>query len=155
MDDIKVATYEQIATLLSQLMNNYSNMINSYYDMFYNTNLMDINLQLYNDNGELKDYTIPNRAKDFNFIRNGQGSPEGVVIAPIGTTYQDTLNGDLYIKQIGSSFDGWLKVSGIAIDNVPTYGSNNAVSSGAVYNALQEIQDSLGDIEQQLKEING
>ena len=48
MDDIKVATYEQIATLLSQLMNNYSNMINSYYDMFYNTNLMDINLQLYN-----------------------------------------------------------------------------------------------------------
>ena len=100
MDDIKVATYEQIATLLSQLMNNYSNMINSYYDMFYNTNLMDINLQLYDDKGELKDYTIPNRAKDFNFIRNGQGSPEGVVIAPIGTTYQDTLNGDLYIKQI-------------------------------------------------------
>lgn len=111
MADIKVATYEQIATLLAQLQTNYSNIANSYYDIFYNTVPMDVNLQLYDDQGNLQKYLIPNRAKDFRYMRNGQGSPEGAVSAPIGTVYQDTLNGDLYIKQIGDSFVGWTLVN--------------------------------------------
>ena len=111
MADIQVATYEQIAVLLSQLQTNYSNIANNYYDIFYNTTPMDVEIQLYDAQGNLNNYVIPNRAKDFRYMRNGQGSPEGTISASVGTVYQDTLNGNLYIKQLGDSFVGWTLIN--------------------------------------------
>jgi hypothetical protein len=60
----------------------------------------------------LQEYVIPNRAKDFSYIRNGEGSPEGVEKSPVGTIYQDTTNGVLYIKETGTGNIGWNKVGG-------------------------------------------
>lgn len=109
---LDIATYEQIATLLSQLTTNYNAIISNYYNMFYNTTPMDITLSLYTADGELVTYTIPNRAKDFNYVRNGSGNPEGTVQAPVGTIYQDTTNGILYIKEVGTDQNGWNRVGG-------------------------------------------
>ena len=109
-DTLELASYEQIAVLLSQLMTNYNALADNYFNMFYSTTPADITVTLYNSNGTLTEYTIPNRAKDFNFIRNGEGSPEGVVRAPIGTTYQDTKNGVFYLKEIGTGSQGWVRI---------------------------------------------
>lgn len=109
-DTLELATYEQIAVLLSQLMTNYNALADTYFNMFYDTVPADINITLYNNDGTLTEYTIPNRAKDFNFIRNGEGSPEDVVRAPIGTTYQDTKNGAFYLKEVGTGSQGWVRI---------------------------------------------
>lgn len=115
MADTEIATFEQIAVLLSQLMNNYNAIADNYYNIFYNTTPMDVTLELYNEEGNIVEYTIPNRAKDFRYIQNGDGSPENVVSAPIGTLYQDITNGTLYIKQIGTGRTGWTEINGNSI----------------------------------------
>jgi hypothetical protein len=42
---------------------------------------------------------------------SGSGSPEGVVTANKGSLYSDSLNGDVYKKQTGSSTTGWISIS--------------------------------------------
>lgn len=37
----------------------------------------------------------------------GSGSPEGVVTAPVGTTYYDTTSGSFYVKRTGTGNTGW------------------------------------------------
>lgn len=104
---IDIPTFEQIATIVSDLVVDYGNMAQTYYDMFYSQTPMDINLTLFDGDGVLREYTVPNRAKDFRYCRNGKGSPEGVISADVGTIYQDTENGSLYIKKLGNSTTGW------------------------------------------------
>ena len=60
-EEIKYATYEQIVTVLSKLAVNYTNIANVFYDVFYNEEPMDITVQLYAENGELKDYTFQSK----------------------------------------------------------------------------------------------
>ena len=110
--ELDLPTYEQIAKILSQLMTNYNALIENFYDLFYNPVAMDITISLYTVDGVLKTYTIPNRAKDNRYIMNGEGTPEGNVVAAIGTIYQDTKNGVLYIKQTGTDRTGWNRVGG-------------------------------------------
>lgn len=109
---LDLVTYEQIATLLSQLMTNYNAIIENFYDIFYNPIPNDVTIRLYTADGTIQTYTIPNRAKDFTYVRNGSGSPEGNITAPVGTIYQDTTNGILYIKETGDGKTGWNKVGG-------------------------------------------
>ena len=105
MADIDIATYEQIITMMTHLLTYYTQLALTYQEMFYDPEPKDITVQLYDAEGNLVDYTIPNRAKDFNFVKNGEGDPNNVVSAEVGTTYQDTLNGKLYIKPAGTASD--------------------------------------------------
>jgi hypothetical protein len=106
-DQIQVPTYEQIVTLLTKLATNYSNMAIMFYDIFYNEVPMDVTFQMYNEEGVIQTYTIPNRAKDRANILNGNGSPEGTVEANKGVIYQDLQDGKLYIKLISGGSTGW------------------------------------------------
>ena len=106
---VKVATFEQIANILTQLSTNYSGIVNSYYNIFFNPTPMDVPLQMYNDEGTLVEVLVPNRAKDKSYIYNGSGSPEGMQVASVGSVYQDLVGGSLYIKQFGNDSFGWTK----------------------------------------------
>lgn len=110
MAELQPATFEDIVELLSHLMTNYTNMARLFNDMFYSTTPKDLSLWLYDEDGVYREHTIPNRASDFKYIVNGKGSPEGVNAANIGTIYQDTKNGELYIKQTGQDKVGWVKI---------------------------------------------
>ena len=46
--------------------------------------------------------------------RSGAGSPQGVVTAPVGTTYVDTTSGDLWVKQTGTGNTGWVLATSVA-----------------------------------------
>ena len=109
-EELQPATFEDIATLLGHLMTNYANMARLFNDMFFSTAPKTLTLQLYDEEGVLQTYYIPNRASDFRYITNGEGNPEGIKAAGVGTLYQDTLNGELYIKQSGDDTEGWTKI---------------------------------------------
>ena len=109
VDQITVPTFEQIEAILSKLATNYSNLAILFYDIFYNTTPMDVTLQMYNEEGVLETFVIPNRAKDMSNILNGEGNPEGNVDAGKGVIYQDLSNGDLYIKLLAQGSSGWTK----------------------------------------------
>lgn len=98
----------QVATVMSELQTNYSALATSWYDIFYNSTPQDITLQMYDDAGVLTTYTLPNRAKDFTYIKNGLGTPEGTAIGSVGSLYQDLTNGELYIKVLGTGNTGWV-----------------------------------------------
>ena len=107
MADLSIGTFEQIETILSRVATNYSELALVFYDVFYNKTPMNVTFQMFDESGVLRTYTIPNRAKDFTYILNGNGNPEGSVVAKIGSIYQDILNGNLYIKQIDGGKTGW------------------------------------------------
>ena len=108
MATIDVPTFEQIATILSQLATNYTNVFADYYNLFYNPVPMDITVQIYDDAGNLNTIIIPNRAKDKTYILNGDGDPNNSVSAPKGSVYQDLTNGTAYIKQFANTDNtGW------------------------------------------------
>lgn len=109
-EELQPTTFEEISELLSHLMTNYTNMARLFNDMFYNPTPKTLTLQLYNSDGELETYEIPNRAADFRYVVNGEGNPEGVKAANVGSIYQDTKFGKLYIKQAGQDSTGWVEI---------------------------------------------
>ena len=92
---------------LTELLTNTVDMAAVFYDIFLNPQPMDVNLQMYDDNNQLVTVTIPNRAKDRVVPYTGEGSPEGVVEAPVGATYVDTATSTVYYKVSGSDKYGW------------------------------------------------
>lgn len=94
-----------------ELLTNTVNMTAKFYDIFLNPTPMDIELEQYNDQNELVTVTFPNRAKDRILTLFGEGSPEGSVVAVMGTMYIDILNSEVYIKVSGSDEYGWVPVS--------------------------------------------
>ena len=122
---IELATFEQIATILSQLATNYSNIFVDYFDIFYSPDPKNVTLQYYDETGKLNTITIPNRAMDRAYILNGSGQPEGFVSGQAGALYQDLTNGDVYIKQVSASdVNGWQKIICLA-------DLENSISKGA------------------------
>ena len=98
---------DQIITLLQMLFTNMNNLDQVYYDLFINTIPMDITLERYDENGTLHTYIIPNRAKDQSQTYLGQGNPEGVQDAKVGSLYLDVLNSNLYVKIAQTERYGW------------------------------------------------
>ena len=92
---------------LTELLTNTVDMAAVFYDIFLNPQPMDVNLQMYDDNNQLVTVTVPNRAKDRVIPYTGEGSPEGVVEAPVGATYVDTATSTVYYKVSGSDKYGW------------------------------------------------
>lgn len=110
MSEINAATFEQIEDILSRLATNYSNMADLFYNVFYNQEPGDYQLQMFDKAGNIQTYTIPNRAKDRAHLLNGEGNPEGNVLGNVGDFYQDLQSGKLYIKQTPNSTSGWLRI---------------------------------------------
>ena len=106
---LDVATFSQIMTLLTQLSTNYTNIFTDYYNIFLNPTPMDVTLQLFDQDGNLQTIVIPNRAKDRQYILNGEGDPNGNISGNRGSIYQDLENGAVYIN-LDSDIDGWSKI---------------------------------------------
>lgn len=100
----------EIQSQLAMLQKCYGSIANTYYNMFYNPVPMDISLQLYDENGEYKTITVPNRAKMSTANLTYYGSPEGQVEASLGALCLDTQNLILYYKTTTSGTDGWVVI---------------------------------------------
>lgn len=128
-----VSDTEQVALLMSQILTNYTQMMVNFFDMFYNPEPMDLTLEMYDDEGNINTYTVPNRAKDREYILNGNGNPEGQLEAVMGSIYQDLNQGMLYIKTDDSLDTGWKEfISRKELDKFirKGYGDPEGVRSG-------------------------
>lgn len=93
-----------------EYLTNSVNITNKLYDIFFNPTPMDVTFEQYNDNNELVEVTIPNRAKDLKNIKTGNGSPEGQVSGELGSLYIDVDVPQLYIKAEGEADTGWVAI---------------------------------------------
>ena len=105
-----------VAENLAELLTNSTNMASIFYDIFLNPIPMDVTLKQYNDENELVEITIPNRAKDRRIALTGTGSPEGVIEAVPGVCYiNEAGDGEgsgpiVYFKVEGTGSTGWTEV---------------------------------------------
>ena len=102
-----VRTMEDIVNLLSILFTNLNNQNEMYYDMFLNPTPLDLNLERYDENGQLVTVTLPNVAKMRVTVYSGAGNPNGIQTAAIGALYIDTISRSIYYKATGSDSYGW------------------------------------------------
>lgn len=100
-------TMEDIVNLLSILFTNLNNQNEMYYDMFLNPVAMDLNLERYDENGQLVTVTLPNVAKMRINAYSGEGNPNGIQSASVGSLYVDTSTRSIYYKAVGSDSYGW------------------------------------------------
>ena len=105
--------YKPAIVQLTELMTITGTYVDQYYNIFLNPEpIAEVELKAYGTDGEITTIKIPNLA----YLRQncilGEGTPEGVVSAPLGTFYLDTTvetNG-LYVKQgneLEISNTGW------------------------------------------------
>ena len=107
-DQLKSArTMEDIVNLLTILFTNLNNQNEQYYDMFLNPVPMDLDLERYDENGELVTIVHPNVAKMRITAYSGAGNPNGVQAASIGALYIDTVTRNIFYKAVGSDSYGW------------------------------------------------
>lgn len=130
-----------IAENLAELLTNTVNMTSLYYDIFINPNPMDVELQMYNDQNELVTIVVPNRAKDKQVAYSGEGSPEGKVVAPPGSTYVDMENAIVYYKMEGNDAFGWDAI--IAQSTMEAYVVNYLEEKG--YLTANEMDEYLAE----------
>lgn len=158
-----------ILTNLSELLTNVVEVTDAYFNLFINPEPMDISVTQYDSNGELKTYTIPNRAKDRQ-VHLGTENPEGNLNYSLGSLYMNTATRTLYIKTTNAdSTEGWKaliyedklieplyidsetgKIS-IRTDYMPIEGSMNMVNSNDIYTALSAKADLSGNPEQNFR----
>ena len=104
-----VRTLEDIVNLLSILFTNLNNQNEQYYDMFLNPVPMDLELERYDENGELVTVIHPNVAKMRITAYSGEGNPNGKVVASVGSLYIDLIEpNSLYYKATGVGATGWI-----------------------------------------------
>lgn len=121
--NLNAATYEQIATVLSRLATNYSNLAGTFYDVFYNDNPENVTFQMFDDKGVLKDFTVKNLALSNEYRKTGNTAPTQNLNK--GTLYQDLSSGDVYTKTTDTS-DGWKKlVNSAFLDTFIMHGNGN------------------------------
>lgn len=106
-----MADIDQISVLLNKLQSNYTELANKYFDIFFNSTPTDVTLEWYDESGVLQTIIVPNRAKDFTYFRNGIVDPEGVIVAPKSTIYQNINTGEVFVKIYGTdTASGWFKI---------------------------------------------
>lgn len=136
-----MATIElaDVVESISRLQLNYTSLADQFYNIFFNPEPMNVTIVFKDENGEELEVTIPNRAKDQKFIMNGEGSPiVNNVSAAIGTIYQDTVNGELYIKYNEGSADWTCIVTANAMKSILRQGKGSpegaeVASLGVIY----------------------
>ena len=105
-----IRTMEDIVYLLTILFTNLNNQNELYYDMFLNPEPMDLQLERYDENGELETVTLPNRAKEKITAYSGTGNPNGQISAPVGALYVDNSTYNIYYKGYGADSQGWFQL---------------------------------------------
>ena len=109
-------TLVEVSKDLSELLSNSVNMADKFFEIFFDPNPHLVTLELYDREGTRTTYQIPNRAMDKSVALSGNGSPEGVIEAEVGTLYIDEDKRELYIKRTKDSSMGWLNITPYTLD---------------------------------------
>lgn len=116
-------TEEAILENIDELLTISGSIIETYYDMFYNVTPKDVTIQYYDNQGNLEEKIVPNRAKCREVGYSGEQEPEGYQTANVGAIYVQTFQSNgtvvkrVFIKTTATGNTGWIQLlSGDAIE---------------------------------------
>lgn len=119
-------TLVQVGGDLSELLFNSVNMAEKFFEIFFDPNPHLVKLEMYDREGVLHTYEVPNRAMDRSIALAGNGSPEGSIEGVVGDLYIDEITREIYIKKTSTGKDGWYSI---------TPGSLSLFTKEFIYNA--------------------
>lgn len=104
-------TLVQAGEDLSELLFNSVNMAEKFFEIFFDPKPHLVKLEMYDREGVMHTYEVPNRAMDRSVALSGNGSPEGSVEGVIGDLYVDEITREIYIKKTPSGTNGWYSIT--------------------------------------------
>ena len=107
----EVQTIQSVSENLSELLTNSVNMVDKYYEIFFDPTPHYVELEQYNSDGELLKTLVPNRALDRSVALSGVEDPENVVYGVLGSLYVNTITRDLFIKKTAEGNNGWVNIT--------------------------------------------
>lgn len=127
----EVQTIQNVAENLSELLTNSVNIVDKYYEIFFDPTPHYVELEQFDSNGKLYRTLIPNRALDRSVSLSGQGNPEkNQVEGVLGTLYVDTDSRDLYIKKTPEGPSGWVNITPQPLEyHTETFDVNSTTTS--------------------------
>lgn len=109
--DEQTKTLVEVGTDLSELLTNSVNMAEHFFEIFFDPDPHYVDLDMYDKEGTLRTYRVPNRAMDNRVAMSGEGAPEGMTEGYIGNLYVDEISKDLYIKKVDGGSIGWVNIT--------------------------------------------
>ena len=107
----EVEALKDVSKDLAELLTNSVNMVDKYYEIFFDQNPHYVELEQYDKNGILRTTLIPNRAMDKTVAFSGEEDPEGVVDAVMGALYVNSITRELFMKKTAEGNIGWANIT--------------------------------------------
>ena len=107
----EVESLKSVSKNLAELLTNSVNMVDKYYEIFFDQNPHYVELEQYDKNGILHTTLVPNRAMDKSVALSGNEDPEGVVDAVIGALYINSATRELFMKKTTKGNIGWVNIT--------------------------------------------
>ena len=107
----EVEALKNVSKNLAELLTNSVNMVDKYYEIFFDQDPHYVKLEQYDKNGILHTTLVPNRAMDKSVALSGAEDPEGVVDAVIGTLYVNSATRELFMKKTTKGNIGWVNIT--------------------------------------------
>ena len=100
-----------VTSNLSELLTNSVNMVDKYYEIFFDQHPHYVELEQYDSNGNLYKTLVPNRALDRSVALSGTEDPEDLVDGVLGSLYVNNVTRDLFIKKTAEGNNGWVNIT--------------------------------------------
>lgn len=107
----EVEALKEVAQDLAELLTNSVNMVDKYYEIFFDQTPHYVELEQYDKDGILRTTLVPNRAMDKTVALAGEEDPEGVVDAVMGALYVNTVTRQLFMKKTAEGNIGWSNIT--------------------------------------------
>lgn len=107
----EVEALKDVSKNLAELLTNSVNMVDKYYEIFFDQTPHYVELEQYDKNGILHTTLIPNRAMDKTVAFSGEEDPEGVVDAVMGALYVNNVTRELFMKKTARGNIGWVNIT--------------------------------------------
>lgn len=105
-----IRTLEDLTNVVNQLYFNLNKIEALYFNMFLNPTPLMLELDRYDENGQLGTVSVPNRAMDMQKAYTGSGNPNGKQVASVGSLYIDVSSRVIYYKSRSTGSEGWVEI---------------------------------------------
>ena len=107
----EVEELKKVSKNLAELLTNSVNMVDKYYEIFFDQTPHYVELEQYDKSGILRTVSVPNRAMDKSVALSGNDDPEGIVDAVIGALYVNNITRELFMKKTARGNIGWVNIT--------------------------------------------
>ena len=107
----EVEELKKVSKNLAELLTNSVNMVDKYYEIFFDQTPHYVELEQYDKSGILRTVSVPNRAMDKSVALSGNEDPEGIVDAVIGALYVNNITRELFMKKTARGNIGWVNIT--------------------------------------------